>query len=436
MSWSYRRPGVPRLSVNPASASPARTPRNVSGNWYLARSTDGGVTWSFVAPWADISDFCCDQEVLHGPRQGLVPRYARVCLTSQARTALWSRPRRMPAQLGASIRSPQISPEPGYRHQLRLPPPGAQQQLPLHPHRDKSRGRGLDEASAGRDAELRAVLLLVVGSNQLLGGAGAGCDRVVYIGDHQAKSNSFRTYQQPEAISGITWTDVPIPRGVSSRGILPEPGREELVWPQRQRRPRGVARSRPGRLPVECQAGWRLSLAIHREGNLRCQQPRLPRSPSTLELARSLALRECVAECPGRRRRRLLEHSDLVSGARSPSSATISPRGPAPWDAFLLSIGAASTEGGATTRALPRIPAVPARLGHQRHFFRAPAETEPFGPVEVLPHRARPRPALACGLVAEVAGARHGLASHGAATQSRYVALRPATVREQQFAQS
>jgi hypothetical protein len=36
-----------------------------TGNWFAARSTNGGATWSFVNPTADFADFCCDQVVTY-----------------------------------------------------------------------------------------------------------------------------------------------------------------------------------------------------------------------------------------------------------------------------------------------------------------------------------------------------------------------------------
>jgi len=36
-----------------------------SGNWYLGLSSDGGTTWAFIDPYADMPDFCCDQDVIY-----------------------------------------------------------------------------------------------------------------------------------------------------------------------------------------------------------------------------------------------------------------------------------------------------------------------------------------------------------------------------------
>jgi hypothetical protein len=36
-----------------------------TGNWFAARSTDGGETWTFVDPRTGMSDFCCDQIAMY-----------------------------------------------------------------------------------------------------------------------------------------------------------------------------------------------------------------------------------------------------------------------------------------------------------------------------------------------------------------------------------
>ncbi|MCZ7394654.1 MAG: hypothetical protein ABOK23_01145 [Candidatus Methanoperedens sp.] len=36
-----------------------------TGNWYAARSVDGGSTFSYVNPFADMPTFCCDQDVIY-----------------------------------------------------------------------------------------------------------------------------------------------------------------------------------------------------------------------------------------------------------------------------------------------------------------------------------------------------------------------------------
>jgi hypothetical protein len=38
-----------------------------TGNWYVSRSVDGGLTWTYIDPTGDMSDFCCDQDVIYDP---------------------------------------------------------------------------------------------------------------------------------------------------------------------------------------------------------------------------------------------------------------------------------------------------------------------------------------------------------------------------------
>ena len=42
-----------------------------TGNHYAARSSDGGFSWSSVDPFGDMSDFCCDQDVIYVPSRSL-----------------------------------------------------------------------------------------------------------------------------------------------------------------------------------------------------------------------------------------------------------------------------------------------------------------------------------------------------------------------------
>ena len=42
-----------------------------TGNHYSARSSDGGFSWTNIDPSADMSDFCCDQDVIYVPSQSI-----------------------------------------------------------------------------------------------------------------------------------------------------------------------------------------------------------------------------------------------------------------------------------------------------------------------------------------------------------------------------
>jgi hypothetical protein len=43
-----------------------------TGNWYAARSANGGATYSYIDPTADFADFCCDQDVIQDPARNLI----------------------------------------------------------------------------------------------------------------------------------------------------------------------------------------------------------------------------------------------------------------------------------------------------------------------------------------------------------------------------
>jgi len=43
-----------------------------TGNWYVAKSTNAGATFSYVSPFADFPDFCCDQDVIHDVSRNLI----------------------------------------------------------------------------------------------------------------------------------------------------------------------------------------------------------------------------------------------------------------------------------------------------------------------------------------------------------------------------
>lgn len=74
-------PGSPTLfrNVNFASTIPAGFKSNVmecstsnngkyafyTGNWFAARSINGGSTWAYVDPFSGFSDFCCDQVTIY-----------------------------------------------------------------------------------------------------------------------------------------------------------------------------------------------------------------------------------------------------------------------------------------------------------------------------------------------------------------------------------
>jgi len=80
---SPQAPGSPRLfrNVNFSSKIPSNSKSNTmeaslgvggkyaffTGNWFAARSTNGGRTWAYVNAYSGFSDFCCDQRVDYDP---------------------------------------------------------------------------------------------------------------------------------------------------------------------------------------------------------------------------------------------------------------------------------------------------------------------------------------------------------------------------------
>ena len=59
---------VPRTSLSLASEPSVANRGNLifyTGNWYDVRSLDGGSTWTYIDPFRDMHDFCCDQDVVY-----------------------------------------------------------------------------------------------------------------------------------------------------------------------------------------------------------------------------------------------------------------------------------------------------------------------------------------------------------------------------------
>jgi hypothetical protein len=42
-----------------------------TGNWFAARSIDGGATWGYISPYQRFEFFCCDQDVIYDPNHGI-----------------------------------------------------------------------------------------------------------------------------------------------------------------------------------------------------------------------------------------------------------------------------------------------------------------------------------------------------------------------------
>ena len=62
---------------NIMESSVAENGKNVfyTGNWFAARSTNGGQGWTYINPAASMSDFCCDQVTLHDESRNMLLWY-------------------------------------------------------------------------------------------------------------------------------------------------------------------------------------------------------------------------------------------------------------------------------------------------------------------------------------------------------------------------
>ena len=57
-------PTTGQSTINEPSVAQSGAYVFYTGNWYAARSTSGGAGWSYLNPYADMPDFCCDQDVI------------------------------------------------------------------------------------------------------------------------------------------------------------------------------------------------------------------------------------------------------------------------------------------------------------------------------------------------------------------------------------
>jgi hypothetical protein len=65
-------PSGSRSNVSEVSVDGAGKNIFATGNWWAARSTTGGSTWSYINPYSDMSDFCCDQIVMYDKARNLL----------------------------------------------------------------------------------------------------------------------------------------------------------------------------------------------------------------------------------------------------------------------------------------------------------------------------------------------------------------------------
>jgi hypothetical protein len=187
-----------------------------SGNWYLARSSDGGLNWVFTNPFADMKDFCCDQDVVYDRGRDLFLWYRQGVGDSSGKNrftigasidggATWCTYSVAPSNLDQNWTKDQAFDYP----ELAL----SNNNLYIH---TGLKGTGVPSTALIRLpldplASCGNIPFFWWGQVSYWGGLVQGATTTMYIGDHQASANSFRIYSQPENITGILWTEVAIP---------------------------------------------------------------------------------------------------------------------------------------------------------------------------------------------------------------------------------
>jgi hypothetical protein len=196
----------------------AQSGKNIvySGNWYLARSSDGGLNWTFANPFADMKDFCCDQDVVYDRGRDLFLWYRQAVGNSNGNNRFvlgastdggttWCTYSVAPSVLNGSWTKDQAFDYP----ELAL----SNNSLYIHTGMN---GTGVPSTALIRFpldslASCAGFSFTWWGQVSYWGGLVQGATTTMYIGDHQGSANTFRIYSQPENISGILWTDVHVP---------------------------------------------------------------------------------------------------------------------------------------------------------------------------------------------------------------------------------
>jgi hypothetical protein len=188
----------------------------VAGNWFLARSVDGGITWTFTDPAADMTDYCCDQEVLYDAARHMFLWYRQAVGDAAGRNRFvlsgstdggvnWCSYSVQPSQMNRTWTVNQAFDYP---------------RLALSNNNvyvvSGMSGRGAPESAVLRFpldqmAACEGLSVLWWGQLSYWASPVQGATTTMYFGDHRATSNTFRIYEQPEKTSGLVWRDVTIP---------------------------------------------------------------------------------------------------------------------------------------------------------------------------------------------------------------------------------
>lgn len=185
-----------------------------AGNWYFARSTNGGTTWAFVDPTADMPDFCCDQDLIYDRGRDLMIWYRQgdpdatgenrfILATSTNGGDSWCTYGFRPSEFGRefagrSFDYPVLALSNNFLYvKTGVKGKGANSILIRMP---------LDELM--RCSGFAYTWWLQVG---YFGGPVQGATTTMYFGDHRGSGNSLRIYSIPENSNSISWVDRGIP---------------------------------------------------------------------------------------------------------------------------------------------------------------------------------------------------------------------------------
>ncbi len=194
-----------------------------TGNWYAARSTDGGLSWSYANPFADMADFCCDQDVVYDRGRNLLLWYRQAVgnQTGQNRFVLSVSTDRGETWCSYSVSPTNLNSSWNTNQRFDFPHLGLSNNY-LYIHT----GMGGTEAPSAVVLRFPLDALAICSGFSFWwwdqvsywGGPAQGATTTMYYGDHRGQEDSFRVYAQPEDSTSIFWADVSIPRWLLEQG--------------------------------------------------------------------------------------------------------------------------------------------------------------------------------------------------------------------------
>jgi hypothetical protein len=237
-------PTTGQSTINEPSVAQSGAYVFYTGNWYAARSTTGGAQWSYINPYTDMPDFCCDQDVIVDRGRDIFLWYRQGTYqpaTGQNRFALG-----ISSTGGASFCTYSFRP-------LDVNSSWTNQWFD-YPHLALSNNFlyivtnvfGPPPAPPAQPPFLQQVILrfpldalqACTGFNYTYfpgfasgwGEPVQGATTTMYIGDHRGLTDSFRVFWQPENSGSIFWVDRDIPGWTFENGDASCPGPDGLNW--------------------------------------------------------------------------------------------------------------------------------------------------------------------------------------------------------------